>query len=160
MKKLLALLVLLSFGSFACYTTYHISMDQLKELQAADDGKTVVETREGATLEITHDSRLFVSDYSCDLEVTVTTPFFNETSCEREKRWQLTPFNFRVTASQIVASDRDYIFMKSQLVPEAQVDRLSTVKTVGLIAAGVLGVGGFIAWTAITAGQGTFTGGN
>lgn len=141
MKKLLALLILLSFGSFACYTTYHISMDQLKELQATNEGKAVVDTEEGTTLEVTQNSRLFVRDVE-------------------GKKWQITPFNFKVTASQLVASDRDYIFMTSQLENKGEVDRLSTIKTVGLIAAGVLGVGGFIAWTAITAGQGTFTGGN
>lgn len=139
MKKLLALLVVLSFSSYACYTTYHVSMDQLKELQAAGEAKAVVETEEGTTLEVTHDSRLFVRDIE-------------------GKKWQITPFNFKVTASQIVASDRDYIFMTSQLEPKGEVDRLSTIKTVGLIALGVVGVGSFIAWTAITAGQGTFTG--
>jgi hypothetical protein len=138
MKKLIALLVCLMFGSFACYNTYHITMDQLKELQANEKGFTTVNTDEGQKVEVNSGSRLFVRDVE-------------------GKKWPITPFNFKVTGSQLVASDRDYIFMLGQLEPKAEVDLLSTFKTVGLITLGAAAVGGLIAVTIATAGKKSFT---
>lgn len=138
MKKLVALLMVLTFGSFACYTSYHISMDQLKELQASDQAVKIVNTEEGKKVEVNQNTRLFVRAVD-------------------GKRWPITPFNFKLTDSQLVASDRDYIFMANQLQSKGEIDLLSTFKTVGLIGLGAVVVTGIIAYTVATAGQKSFS---
>ncbi len=138
MKKLVALLMVLTFGSFACYTSYHISMDQLKELQASDQAVKIVDTEEGKKVEVSQNTRLFVRAVD-------------------GKRWPITPFNFKVTNSQLVASDRDYIFMTNQLKPKGEIDLLSTFKTVGLIGLGAAAVTGLIIVTVATAGKKSFS---
>lgn len=138
MKKLVALLVVLTFSSFACYTSYHISMDQLKELQSSDQAVKIVDTEEGKKVEVSQNTRLFVRAVD-------------------GKRWPITPFNFKVTNSQLVASDRDYIFMTNQLKPKGEIDLLSTFKTVGLIGLGAAAVTGLIIVTVATAGKKSFS---
>jgi hypothetical protein len=138
MKKLVALLVVLTFTSLACYNTYHITMEQLKSLQTSDEGKEVVDTREAVKVEVVQDTRLSVRDVD-------------------GKKYPITPFNFKITSSQLVASDRDYIFMLDQLEPEADIQLFSTWKTVGLIALGMGAVGGLIAGIIATAGTKSFT---
>jgi len=141
MKKLVALLVLLTFASFACYNTYHISMDQMKQLQTAEGtGNKVVDTKDTEKVEVERTTRLFVRDVD-------------------GRRYPITPYNFKMTASQLVASDRDYIFMLDQLREHGggEIDLLSTPKTILLIAGGAAAVGVLIAVTLITAGQKTFT---
>jgi len=138
MKKLVALLVVLMFGTLSCYNTYHITMDQLKELQSSDKGALVVNSEEGQKVEVNQGTRLFVRDVE-------------------GKKWQVTPFNFKVTGAQLVASDRDYIFMLSQLKPKGEVELLSTAKTVGAIAVAAGLVAGLIAYTVSTAGQKSFS---
>jgi len=137
MKKLVALLLVVLFGASACYNTYYVSMDQLKELQSSEQGTAVVNTSEGEKVEVTRSSRLFVRDVD-------------------GKRYPITPFNFKVTASQLVASDRDYIFMLNQLNPNGEISLLSTPKTIALIGFGALSVAGLIAATVVTAGEKSF----
>ena len=141
MKKLVAVLVVLSLTSFACYNTYYVSMDQLKELQSADEGTNkVVTTKEGKAVEVNQGTRLFVRDTD-------------------GKKYPITPYNFKVTRSQLVASDRDYIFMKNQLTENGEVELLSTWKTVGIISAAAAAVVGLIVVTVVSAGQKTFSSG-
>jgi hypothetical protein len=140
MKKLVALLVLLSFASFACYNTYRVGIDTMKQLQTADGGNAkVVESKEGKNIEVTRSTRLFVRDVD-------------------SKRYMITPYNFKLTNSQLVASDRDYIFMLNSLTGggDGEVDLLSTPKTVLLIGAGAAAVAGIIVVTVLTAGQKSF----
>ncbi len=131
MRKLVALLLIMSFASFACYSTYSISMDQLKELQA--DGNKVVNSVDGDPIEVTSDTRLFVRD-------------------DTGKKYPITPYNFKVTGSQLVASDRDYIFMLDQISDKGEIELLSTFKTVGLITLGAGAAVGLIVVIAATAG--------
>jgi len=121
----------MSFASFACYSTYSISMDQLKELQA--DGNKVVNSVDGDPIEVTSDTRLFVRD-------------------DTGKKYPITPYNFKVTGSQLVASDRDYIFMLDQISDKGEIELLSTFKTVGLITLGAGAAVGLIVVIAATAG--------
>jgi len=139
MKKLVALLVVLSFASMACYNTYYISMDQLKELQSAEQGQNkVANTERGKAVEVAPETRLFVRDTD-------------------GKKYPVTPYNFKVTQSQLVASDRDYIFMLDQLKDKGEVELLSTWKTVGLITAGAGAVVALIIVTIATAGKKSFS---
>ena len=68
------------------------------------------------------------------------------------RRYQLTPFNFKLTRSQLVASDRDTLLMKSE-IDEYEVDLLSTPLTVVLISAGVAVAGGLIALAVVQSQQ-------
>lgn len=141
MKKLVALLVVLAFASSACYNTYHVTMDQLKELQTSEEGQNkVVVTAEGKSVEVNNSTRLFVRDTD-------------------GKKYPITPYNFKVTGSQLVASDRDYIFMLDQINDKGEVQLLSTWKTVGLITAGAGAVVALIIVTIATAGKKSFTSG-
>jgi hypothetical protein len=106
-------------------------MDQLKELQA--DGNKVVNSVDGDPIEVTSDTRLFVRD-------------------DTGKKYPITPYNFKVTGSQLVASDRDYIFMLDQISDKGEIELLSTFKTVGLITLGAGAAVGLIVVIAATAG--------
>ncbi|MBM4370869.1 MAG: hypothetical protein FJ098_04400, partial [Deltaproteobacteria bacterium] len=72
------------------------------------------------------------------------------------RRYRVTPYNFRIINQQLVASDRDYIFMMNQLKPKAEVELLSTWKTVGLVSLGAAAVTGLILATVLTAGRKSF----
>jgi len=71
------------------------------------------------------------------------------------RRYQLTPFNFSMSSSQLVASDRDTLLPLANL-KSYEVDLLSTGKTASVIAAGVLGAGAFIAAIIATSGSKSF----
>ncbi len=138
MYKIAALLVLVSFGSFACYNTYYVDMDDLQKIQSAEEGtKIAVPTHKEEKVVVEPGTRLFVRDVN-------------------GKAYQITPYNFRMINQQLVASDRDYIFMMNQLKPKAEVELLSTWKTVGLVGLGAAAVTGLILATVLTAGRKSF----
>lgn len=138
MYKIAALLVLVSFGSFACYNTYYVDMDDLQQVQTAEKGtKVALPTHKEEKVVVDPATRLFVRDVN-------------------GKRYQITPYNFRIINQQLVASDRDYIFMMNQLKPKAEVELLSTWKTVGIIGLGAAAVTGLILATVLTAGRKSF----
>jgi hypothetical protein len=113
-------------------------MDDLEKIQSAEQGpRVVLNTADGTKVAVESGSKLFVRDVD-------------------SKRYQITPYNFRMINQQLVASDRDYIFMMNQLKPKAEVDLLSTWKTVGLISLGVGAVTGLVVVTALTAGRKSF----
>lgn len=143
MKKIAALLLVVAFSSYSCYNTYRISMDDLAKVQTPEAGTRIaVATDEAEKVVVEPNTLLFVREMG-------------------GKRYPITPYNFTITPSkQLVASDRDYIFMMNQLEPKAEVDLLSTGKTVALIAAGVGAVAGLIVVTAATAGRKSFGSGN
>jgi len=138
MYKIAALLVLVSFSSYACYNTYYVDMDDLQKVQSADKGTGIaLPTHKEEKVVIEPGTRLFVRDVE-------------------GKAYQITPYNFRIINQQLVASDRDYIFMMNQLKPKAEVELLSTLKTVGIIGLGVAAVTGLIVATIVTAGRKSF----
>ncbi len=100
----------------------------------------MVRTKQGHNGKVTGPPRLFVRDVD-------------------NRRYMITPYNFKLTNSQLVASDRDYIFMLNSLAGggDGEVDLLSTPKTVLLIGAGAAAVAGIIVVTVLTAGQKSFT---
>ena len=138
MYKIAALLVLVSFGSYACYNTYYVDMDELQTIQSAEKGtKVALPTHKDEKVVVAPGTRLFVRDVN-------------------GKRYQITPYNFRIINQQLVASDRDYIFMMNQLKPKAEVELLSTWKTVGIITIAAAAVAGLIVATVVTAGRKSF----
>jgi hypothetical protein len=140
MKKLIAALIAVTMFTSSCYSTYYVTMDDLEKIQSSEQGpRVVLNTEDGTKVAVESGSKLFVRDVD-------------------NKRYQITPYNFRMINQQLVASDRDYIFMMNQLKPKAEVDLLSTWKTVGLISLGVGAVTGLVVVTALTAGRKSFGG--
>ena len=138
MKRVVTLVVLSTFMAGAgCYNTYYVPRDELAKLQTRPEtGRTDVNDVEGNPVEVKDDTKLFVRS-------------------QGGKRYPITPFNFRMTESQVVASDRDYILALEGLESNAEVDHMSTWKTALLISGGVAIVGtivGLIAWASVTSG--------
>jgi hypothetical protein len=136
-RRWTTILVLLSFGHVACYNTYNLKQDDFAELQRIEEGEQkVVETNQGQSLSVTRDTPLYVRS-------------------EGGRRYPITPFNFHMTASQLVAPDRDYILMLNQL-KSYEVDVPSTGKTVALISLGAAAAAGLIIGLIITQGEKSF----
>ncbi|MBM4396557.1 MAG: hypothetical protein FJ087_12825 [Deltaproteobacteria bacterium] len=132
MKSVVALTVLVAFVAAGCYNTYTIPRTELSGLQASESGTATVKDLEGNSLVVKDDTRLFVRS-------------------KGGKRYPITPFNFKMTESQLVASDRDYILDLNGIKDEAEVDHVSTWKTALLIGAGAAAVAGLIVLTVFTA---------
>jgi len=128
-----ALVLLLTFTTLGCYNTHYLKPETFAGLQRSDATTQTVADNGGETVQVSDDTKLFVRS-------------------EGGRRYQVTPFNFKMTKSQLVASDRDYILMLDEL-KSYEVDKLSTWKTVGLISLGVAAVGGFITAMAVMYGS-------
>jgi len=134
--RFVSVLAILSFMSFACHSTYLVNPDQFARLQRAGETPVQkVESISGAELEVTSDSKIFVRSTG-------------------GRRYPITPFNFMMTGSQLVAPDRDYILMTDG-IGSYEVDVPNANKTIMLIGAGVLAVGGAIGLIIFTQGQKT-----
>lgn len=138
MKRLVSLALVFSMLALGCYNTYRIPTSQLEALQAPpEQGDSITVTDEkGQQVQVKDDSRLFVES-------------------DGGKRYPITPFNFKLTESQLVASDRDYILARDGLKDGGEIELVSTWKwalgiTGGVVLAGALI--GLIAWAATTSG--------
>lgn len=136
-KRLVGSLTILLFLSAACYNTYYISRDQLATLQTSEESRATVTSVEGEEVVVEQDSRLAVRS-------------------DGGLRYPVTPFNFKLTSSQLVASDRDTLVALTDLREEAEVQHLSTWKTVGLISLGVAAAAGLIVGLVLTGGEKSF----
>jgi len=137
MKRVVALAVVVSFLSAGCYNTYRISREELRNLDsdhATENRAATVTDSDGKSIVVKDDTRLFVRS-------------------KGGKRYPITPFNFMMTESQLVASDRDYILDMNGLRDQGEVDHVSTWKTAGLISLGVAAVAGLVVATVLTAGS-------
>ena len=134
MKRIVAAVVMTTFfaASVGCYNTYRIPRDELAKLQRSEKGTATVKDLEGEDIVVERDTRLFVRS-------------------KGGKRYPITPFNFKLTKSQLVASDRDYILDVNNLENYGEVDHVSTWKTVGLISLGAAVLAGLIVVTVLTA---------
>lgn len=133
MLRSVAVALLVTFSTVGCYNTYYLKQETFAGLQRSDVTAVNVTDNGGESVQVSDDSKLFARSTG-------------------GRRYQLTPFNFKMTKSQLVASDRDYILMLDE-VESYEVDKLSTWKTVGLISLGVAAVGGFITAMAIKYGS-------
>jgi len=138
MKRLVSVALLISMFTLGCYNTYRIPTSELENLQRPPEtGSTATVTdNHGQQVEVTNDTRLFVES-------------------EGGKRYPITPFNFKLTESQLVASDRDYILARESLTDGGQVELVSTWKWALGITGGVVLAGaiiGLIAWAATSSG--------
>lgn len=144
MKRLVAAVLVVSTFGLGCYNTYTVPRSQLGNLQEVPEaGQATVKDTEGKDIVVKEDTRLFVRS-------------------QGGKRYPITPFNFKMTESQLVASDRDYILDVNGLTKFAEVDHMSTWKTAVWISVGVALAGtliGLIAWASSSSG-GSSTSGN
>ena len=133
MLRTVAVTLLVTFTTVGCYNTYYLKQDTFAGLQKAETRSMSVTDSAGEAVQVSDDTKLFARSTG-------------------GRRYQITPFNFKMTKSQLVASDRDYILMLDE-VDSYEVDKLSTWKTVGLISLGVAAVGGLITAMAIMYGS-------
>ena len=139
--KLTAVVTALLFSSFAvlgCYNTYRVSKEEFERLQQkpAETAVVTVKDDEGRNVVVADGTRLFVRS-------------------EGGRRYPVTAFNFRVTESQLVASDRDTLLAVDGIA-KYEVDHLSTWKTIGLASLGAAAAAGVIVAIIVTAGKKTF----
>lgn len=138
MKRVVSVVLVFSMLGLGCYNTYRISGEQLETLQTPPESGEMVTVADskGQQIEVKDDTRLFVTSNG-------------------GKRYPITPFNFKMTESQLVASDRDYILARDGLLEGGQIEQVSTWKWALGITGGVVLAGaviGLIAWAAVSSG--------
>ena len=138
LKQLTACVCVMSMMSLGCYSTYQVPKAEFERLQQAEtsDQAVVVRSNTGEGVEVTKDTRIFVRS-------------------DGGRRYQVTPFNFKMTETQLVASDRDQLLSLGEL-RSYEVDHISVVATTSLIVAGAGAVGGLIFALIATSGDKKF----
>jgi hypothetical protein len=138
-NSLVALTVSLAIASTAlsgCFNTYQVTQDEFARLQASEEIPLAVTSKGGEKVLVDKETNLFVRS-------------------EGGRRYPVTPFNFKMTSSQLVASDRDTLLALGEIA-NYEVDLFSDTQTIVLITAGVAAVAGLIVITAVTAGSKSF----
>ena len=125
--------LVMSVVTTGCFNTYSLTRDEFAKLQRPDEVPQVVTSKSGTPLQVNRETGLFVRSLG-------------------GRRYPVTAFNFKLTASQLVASDRDTLLMTSEL-DSYEADLLSTGKTASLIAGGLGAVVALIVITIATAGE-------
>ena len=139
-KRIVACVSIVTLFGLGCYNTYEVPKGEFEKLQQATtaDQTAVVKSDEGEGVEVTKDTSLFVRS-------------------KGGRRYAVTPFNFKMTPTQLVASDRDTLLALDE-VDTYEVDHISVLKTTLLIVAGVGAAAGLIVYTVATAGEKSFGG--
>jgi len=119
--------------SSGCFNTYNLTREEFERLQRPDEIPTVVSSEQGVSVAVTRDTPIYVRSIG-------------------GRRYPVTPFNFKLTRNQLVASDRDLLLMVREL-GGYEVDLLSTGKTAILGATGIAVAVGLIAATLLSAGE-------
>jgi hypothetical protein len=133
LRSVLIVLVSLAFAltTTGCFNTYRFAQPEFKKLEASDKVPVTVLSKRGKKVSVNRRTNTFVRSIG-------------------GRRYPITAFNFKMTRSQLVASDRDTLLPLSEL-KSYEVDLLSTPITVLLISAGVAVAGGLIAFAVISA---------
>lgn len=114
-----------------CFNTYRVSPDEFRKLQTSEQVPRTIKSKGNTDVVVEETTNVYVRS-------------------EGGRRYPITPFNFKMTGSQLVASDRDTLLSLGEIA-EYEVDHLSTPLTVGIISAAVVLAGGLIAFTLVTA---------
>ena len=146
-----------------CYNTYRVPSDEFRKLQsrtALSEDQRLVEKIPKEELEALQklgetDSVGVTSEKDERVMVNRDTRLFVRSQGGR--RHPITPFNFSMMSSQLVASDRDTLMPLSD-IKSFEVDHLSAVKTGGLLVVGVAAVAAVIVVIFKVSGQKTNTG--
>jgi len=131
--RLVAPIVLIAFFQLGCYAKYRISISELEELQSGSMQETVT---------VNSDAGPVVVRGTTPIEVHTTTGV----------RHSVTPFNFSVTDTQLVAPDYNLLIVRDNL-DHARVSEFKRGRTVALIVGSVLLAGGGFALMSILAGN-------
>jgi len=137
--KSVALLTAISFSLVSltgCFNTYHVTPEEFAKLQVPEEVPASVATTDGGKVLVDRETNIYVRSVG-------------------GRRYPVTPFNFKMSSSQLVASDRDTL-MPLNDVGSYEVDLFNETNTIILISVGVLAVAGLIVVTAISAGTKTF----
>jgi hypothetical protein len=159
--RVVALGLVACFGMTGCYNTYTVPSEEFRKLQSpaavrqdAKLAESLKEEEAKALLSRRGNEAVAVSTVDSK-QVGVTRDTRIYVRSQGGRRYQVTPFNFSMYSSQLVASDRDTLVPLANL-QSYEVDLLSTGKTAGVIVAGVAVAAGFIAVIVATAGSKTF----
>lgn len=139
--RLISMVTLAAFTSASltgCFNTYRVTPEEFAKLQDSEEIPLTVDTLDGEQVVVDRDTNIFVRSVG-------------------GRRYPVTPFNFKMTPSQLVASDRDTLLALSE-IGEYEVDLFSDTQTILLISGGVVAVAGLIVATAIMAGSKSFSG--
>ena len=117
--------------SLGCFNTYRVSPEEFKKLQSTEKIPRTITSKAGKSLAVERTTNIWVRSTG-------------------GRRYRITPFNFKMTPTQLVASDRDYLLSIGE-IKSYEVDFLSTPLTVALISVGVAVAGGLIAFAVISA---------
>jgi hypothetical protein len=137
--RLVSMLTAVTFLASAlsgCFNTYRVTPEEFAKLQASEEIPLAVDTIGGEKVLVDRDTNIFVRSVG-------------------GRRYPVTPYNFKMTSSQLVASDRDTLLALGE-IDKYEVDLFSDTQTIILIAAGVAAVAGLIVITAVTAGSKSF----
>ena len=126
----------LSGALSGCFNTYQVTQEEFARLQSQDEVPLTVSATSGEKLLVDRDTPIYVRSVG-------------------GRRYPVTPFNFKMTPSQLVASDRDTLLALAEL-ENYEVDLFSDTQTILMISAGVAVVAGLIVITAVTAGSKSF----
>lgn len=135
----IALVTLVGFFAASlsgCFNTYQVAPEEFAKLQVSEEIPLAVTSKGGEKVLVDRDTNIYVRSVG-------------------GRRYPVTPFNFKMTSSQLVASDRDTLLALGE-IEDYEVDLFSDTQTILLISAGVAVVAGLIVVTAITAGSKSF----
>ena len=131
--KVGAVAATLCFTQVACYNAYYLTTDELEQLQSGNIAPRVeINSSEGP------------------VTVRATTPIVVETNSGEQ--YSVSPFNFILSDSQLVAPDYDLLLARDQ-VNGGRVYEYSRGKTIALITTSIIAAGASFAAISILAGS-------
>lgn len=127
--------VAIGFMVLGCYSTYQVPREEFAKLQTSDSPTPleVLQSDEGEGVEVDRDTGIYVRSVG-------------------GRRYQVTPYNFKMTQSQLVASDRDTLLRLNE-IDTYEVDHLSVGWTATLVAVGAAAAAGLIVAIIATTGD-------
>ena len=163
MKRIMALLAIVSFLTTGCYNTYRVPEVEFRKLQSrqgiSQDAKLAAaitdEDEREKLVNRPEGGAVYVRSLD-NKEVGVGREARIYARSQGGRRYQVTPFNFSMYSSQLVASDRDTLLPVSD-VKSWEVDLFSTGKTVGMVSAGAVAAVGFIVVILVVSGGKSYT---
>jgi hypothetical protein len=138
MKRIVALFTVSVFFLLGCNNTYIVDRSEFKKLERKPDDSALVTISDlaGTPVAVEDSTKLYVRSLG-------------------GRRYPVTAFNFNLTESQLVASDRDTLLMLDGL-KTFEIDHVSTWKTIGLVGGISAALAGTILAIVLTSGTKTF----
>ena len=135
MRRWVAVLTAMAFlaaSTSGCFVHYHVSQEEFSKVSSGAQAPQTLASSQGEELEITGSSRLAVQSTG-------------------GREYLVTPYNFELTGSQLVAGDRDTLLRLDEIDDfEVQTLNIPAIVALSVLAAQILA--GAIAITVVTAG--------